>query len=357
MGGVLAMDRRNFVLGAGAAAGCATAPARYDAAAGSGGIAAAIEAAPGDRPWRILVPAGRWREKLIVAKPNVTLIGESRTAAVLTYDDAARTPGPDGRPIGTSGSFSVAVRAPNFAARNLTIENAFDYDGAARAAASGDQQAAGGMQAVALMLGEGADCASFENCDILGHQDTLFANAGRALFRNCRIAGTVDFIFGGARAYFDRCEIVSRARPDASDRAGWIAAPSTQASQDYGLVFESCRLMRESGVPDWSVGLARFWRPTRTWADGRRYGDPNAVGQVAFLRCWMDAHIIPQGFDPMGYNNQAGGRSLLTPEETRPGEFASSGPGAAPRGFQLTAEQARRFTQTLVLDGWRPAQS
>jgi pectinesterase len=208
------------------------------------------------------------------------------------------------------------------------------------------------LQAVALMLGDGAERALFEHCAIRGHQDTLYANRGRAWFRDCRIAGTVDFIFGAARALFERCDIVSLPRPDADGRQGWIAAASTPRAQIYGLTFRRCRLVKAPGVPAHSVGLGRFWRPTTTFPDGR-YGDPEAAGACVFIQCWMDDHIIAAGWDEMGYNAKAGARAMLTPAEARPAEFASRGPGAAPRAFQLSAHEAALFTPERIMDGWR----
>ena len=358
-------DRRLVLLSAAGAALTSPASAQPiaiappDATVGPGGYGAvseALAAAPGDgaRPWRILITPGRWREKLVIDKPNITLVGQDRASCVLTYDDASRTPKPEGGTTGTSGSYAIAIRAPDVSLQNLTIENAFDYDAAARAAAGGDQQAAGGLQAVALMLGEGAERTWVDGCDINGHQDTLFANRGRAYFRRCRITGTVEFIFGAARALFQQCDIVSRARPDAQGRWGWVSAASTPRGQYYGFAFNRCRLTKEPSVPQRSVGLGRFWRPTRDFPDGR-YGDPEAAGASVFLYCWLGDHIIAEGWDPMGYNAQGGGRAQLTPHEARPAEYASRGPGARARPFQLSQRDAHIFAPERVLGGWLPA--
>jgi pectinesterase len=351
------LNRRRLLLAAAGASlpSPALARAHFDAVVGPGGFASvgeALTAAPANsNGWRIRIGEGRWREKLVIDKPNIALIGASRSASVIVHDDASRTPNPAGGTIGTGGSFTLAVRAPGFQARNLTIENSFDYN-AAVANARGDQQAAGGLQAVALMLDVGADQTLIEACDLNGFQDTLYANRGLALFRRCRIAGTVDFIFGASRSLFQDCEIVTRPRPDAVGRVGWISAASTPRDQFYGLTFLQCRLTREAGVPDASVGLGRFWRPTRDYPDGR-YGDPDAVGASAFIRCWMDAHIAPEGWDEMGYNARGGGRANLLPQDARPAEYDSSGPGASARAFQLTRAQARLYSQRLVLGDWR----
>lgn len=366
LGSVLGLNwgpnRRLFLLGAAATAWPAAAyaeqaPIAADAIVGPGAhssVGDAIAAAPAnERPWSVLIMPGRWREKLSITRPNVALIGQDRDTCVLTYDDASRTPAADGHTVGTSGSFSVAVRAPGFSARSLTIENAFDYNAAAQAAAAGDQQAAGGLQAVALMLADGADRCWFEDCAITGHQDTLFTNAGRSYFHRCRIAGAVDFIFGAGRAYFSQCQIVSRERPDAQGRWGWVSAASTPRGQFFGLVFDHCTLTKEPGVPSHSVGLGRFWRPTRDFPDGR-YGDPQAAGSTTFLYCWLGNHIIPEGWDAMGYNAQGGGRAMLTPEEARPAEFGSRGPGAHARAFLLQAQDVHLFDSSRVLSGWSP---
>ena len=360
------MHRRTFLTTAAATALSSTAraaePSAFDAAVGASApgaaafptIAAAIAAAPTPtiRPWRVLIGPGLWRERLVIDKPAIHLIGTDRAASIVSYDLAAGMPGPDGKPVGTPGCASVFIRAPDFSARNLTLQNAFDYV-ADLAHPVFERIGSNGAQAVAVMLDKGADRSVFEDVDISGHQDTLFADQGRGLFRNCRIAGSVDFIFGAGRMWFDRCEIVSRYRPLMQRNHGFIAVPSTPRAQPFGLVFDHCRLTREAQVPPASVVLGRPWRPGRQFADGR-YGDPGAVGMAAFFHCWMDDHISADGWDEMGYADKTGRRVFLEPGEARLAEFASTGPGAivTRRRPQLTAAQARGMTQGRVLEGW-----
>src|SRR5262249_55490134 len=54
---------------------------------------------------------GRYREKLTVDRPRVTLLGESRDGAVLTFDAASDTPTPTGGTYGTRGSFTLRIVA------------------------------------------------------------------------------------------------------------------------------------------------------------------------------------------------------------------------------------------------------
>ncbi|MDI9238463.1 pectinesterase family protein [Lysobacter sp. LF1] len=315
----------------------------------------AIGAAPtdGTRPFRILVTRGRWHEKLVIDRPNIHLIGEDRASSVLTYDAAAGMARPDGEPWGTWGCASVIVRAPDFRAENLTIENAFDYVGNL-AVPKFEPIGPNGAQAVALMLDAGADRCAFERVDLDGHQDTLFTDAGRAFFRDCRIRGSVDFVFGGGNALFEQCELHSRFRPG-KERQGYVAVPCTPSAQPYGLTFLRCRLTRDAEIPDGSVALGRAWRPGRTFPDGK-YGDPDAVGAAVYLSCWMDAHIDARGWDEMGYTARDGQRVMLQPGAARLFEHDSRGPGAQRTASRrvLTADQRARYTRQAILAGWSP---
>ena len=320
-----------------------------------GSVQAAIDAAPRDgrRPYRVRIGRGVWREKLLIDKPSIHLIGEDRAGSVLSYDAAAGMARPDGEAWGTWGCASVIVRAPDFRAERLSIENAFDYVGNLSAPRF-EPIGPNGAQAVALMLDRGAERSVLHDVDLRGHQDTLFVDAGRSLFRRCRIAGSVDFVFGGGNALFEDCELHSRYRPS-KERQGYVAVPCTPSAQAYGLSFLRCRLTRDAEVPDASVALGRAWRPGRTFADGK-YGDPDAVGAAAYLSCWMDAHIDPRGWDAMGYTARDGSLTMLAPEAARLYEHDSRGPGAArtPGRRRLDRAAVARHRRDLVLGGWQP---
>ena len=242
------------------------------------------------------------------------------------------------------------MRAPDFSASNLTIQNAFD--GLAEMSKPGGLHShdGGGPQAVALMLDKGSDRARLTEVDILSYQDTLFPDAGSSLFERCLITGSYDFIFGAGRAYFQDCEIRSRPRPvDPID--GYIVAPSTPLSQPFGFVFQGCRLTKEAGTKMGSVYLGRPWRPSSQFADGR-YGDPKYVGMAAFLDCWMDDHIASAGWTEMWYTGKDGNpRTMLQPEDARFSQYRPKGPGAGKlsRGRWLSQAQARAMTKAKVL--------
>ena len=117
---------------------------------------------------------------------------------------------------------------------------------------------------------------------------------------------------------FRRCRIVSRWVPGAPIQ-GYVAAPSTPARQEAGLVFDHCRLERDPGVPDGSVFLGRPWRAG---------GNMELTGMAAFLDCWMDGHIRPEGWTAMHFRAPNGPEGWLTPQQARLYEQGSRGPGA-----------------------------
>jgi len=313
-------------------------------------VGAALVAAPSAsaRPWVIALRPGRYREKLSVDKPNITLIGDDRDRTVITFSAASDTPSPEGGTYGTRGSFTLRVTAPGFRAESLTIENAYDYP-ANYAKPNGDPSKFRNPQGVALMTDGASDRAVFENCRITGYQDTLFANAGRNWFHRCIIAGHVDFIFGAGRAVFDDCDIVSRDRGSRT-RNGYVAAPSTPLSQPYGFLVIHSRLKRETpALAPGTVALGRPWHP---------FADPAAVGSVVYFDCWMDDHVGAVAWDSMAATDSVSSRRYwYRPENSRFFEYRTVGPGAtaSPNRRTLSDGEALAYSVDRVLDGWDPA--
>ncbi len=294
----------------------------------------------------IFVRNGRYHEKLTIDRPYVTLLGQNRDSTIISYDAAADTPSPGGGTYGTRGSFTLRVVAPDFRAENLTIENAFDYPANVAKPAT-DPTKLKNMQAVALMLDLDSDRATFVNDKITGYQDTLFPNAGRSYFYKSEIWGHVDFIFGAGQAVFDDCDIVSRDR-GSQTLNGYVTAASTSIAKPYGFLFIHSRLKKDTPkmAPN-SVTLGRPWHP---------FANPRAVASVAYIDCWMDDHIGAKGWDRMSSVDSTGTRVWYEPSSARFAEFGSTGPGAVKSATrpQLTADDAKRYTPSNVLDGWVP---
>lgn len=312
-------------------------------------IGAALADAPRDPALRyvVFIRAGRYREKLSVDRPHVTLLGEDRDRTVITFDAASDTPAPGGGTYGMRGSWTLRITAPDFRAQNLTIENAFDYP-ANHAKRDDDPTKLRNPQGVALMTEGNSDRAVFENCRITGHQDTLFANAGRQWFHRCIITGHVDFIFGAGRAVFEDCDIVSRDRGSRT-RNGYVAAPSTPISQPYGFLVIRSRLKKETpSLAPGTVALGRPWHP---------FANALAVGSVVYVDCWMDDHVGAVAWDSMSSTDASGKRWWYRPTSARFYEHGTTGPGAvtSPNRRVLSDGDVQAYTVERVLDGWNPA--
>lgn len=276
---------------------------------------------------------GVYREKVVLARANTTLEGESAADTRIVWDDGARAILQGGEKRGTFRTATLRTDAPGITLRGLTIENA-----------ASPREEAG--QAIALYAD--GDGLRVEDCVLIGHQDTLFTaplppkeierngfigpkqfaprTPQRHTYQRCRIIGDVDFIFGGAAAWFEQCDIVSidgRASRD-QPGTGYVTAASTPEGQPFGYVFSRCRFL-SGECPPASVYLGRPWRE---WA------------RVILLDCELGAHIIPAGFDDW--------QKPLAHKTAFFAEHGSFGPGASgPRADfarTLTAGEAASIT-------------
>jgi pectin methylesterase-like acyl-CoA thioesterase len=238
-------------------------------------VQAAFRAVPTDYTgkWTIFVKKGKYYEKdtLTVGKVNVTLLGEDRDSTIITFDDFGDRYG-SGNP-GTSGTFTVAIDASDFTAKNITFQNTY-----------APQAGVSGTQAVALRTQ--GDRHEYINCKLLGYQDTYYtwggSGAGRMYHKNCYIEGTVDFIFGRNLCVFDSCTIrVLR-------NNGTLTAGSTDAASLFGYVFRNCTILADSigydNVPITTFYLGRPWQssPRTVFLKTKEPWNLNAAGWQAW---------------------------------------------------------------------------
>lgn len=256
----------------------------------------------------IYVKKGVYKEKLIIPSwlTNIEICGEDRDNTVITWDDHANVKTQE-RPngMGTFRTYTLKIEGSHITLKNITVEN--------NSARLG--------QAVALHT-EG-DCLTFVNCRFLGHQDTVYTGVAgsRQLFNNCYIEGTTDFIFGPGTAWFEECEIHSKAD-------SYITAASTPADQPYGYVFHNCRLTADPNVT--KVYLGRPWRD---------------YGYTLFMECELGSHIRPEGWHHWQKEREQTARYL---------EYNNSGAGAETKARvtwsrQLTKKEAQKITIQEVI--------
>ncbi len=317
----------------------------------------AIESSRAAGPASIHIAAGDYFEKVVVRSDEVRIIGDGAATTRLYFDAVAQDSGTYHRDNwGTPGSATLTIDADRVTIEGLTVENTFDYL-SNDALPVGDPRKLVHSQAVALLLDIHSDRVHLDNVSLIGYQDTLFANGGRAYISNSFISGNVDFIFGNGQLLIEDSTIESRRRGQAfapGKIQSFIAAPSTQLAQKTGIVFHRSRLTRESGVPDQSVTLGRPWHPTTNFADGR-YADPNAVGQVSFIDCFMDAHIHEQHWSSMHGTARDGTKTdVFRPQDSRFHETGSYGPGAShvDIGIRWNSAPAIEEVYELMFAGW-----
>jgi pectin methylesterase-like acyl-CoA thioesterase len=263
--------------------------------------------------------------------------------------------------IGTDCAVVLRVRNSGFQLHRITVANRYGQD-----------QPGNLHQALALSV-DGADRVHLERVHLYGHQDTLFLRNGvgpdgpriaRVFVHRSLVAGDVDFIFGDAVAFVLRSEIrwVGGLR---GARSGFVAAPSTDIAQPYGMVFDRCRFTSDGlGLAARrQVHLARQWfygarcspygaggdacrpepSPARDAADTRTVVPAaalRAVGKVVVLRSRLGRHIHPA--EPWAPWNRAPDSPAYRPAQYGAADFwrhlAEAGhdtadwrwPGAAP---------------------------
>ena len=255
----------------------------------------------------IFVKKGTYKEKLIIPSwlDHIEILGEDVNETIITFDDHAniRLAGTE-KGMGTFRTYTLKIEGNDITLKNITIEN--------NSARLG--------QAVALHT-EG-DRLLFIGCRFLGHQDTVYTGkAGtRLYFKDCYIEGTTDFIFGPSTAWFENCEIHSKAN-------SYVTAASTPQDQPYGYVFNRCRLTADEGID--KVYLGRPWRP---------------YAYTLFINCELGSHIVAAGWH--NWNNADNERTA------RYLEYNNSGPRANGQRVswsrQLSKKEAAEITMTKV---------
>ena len=299
-----------------------------------------MDAAPsgGRVPFILLVREGEYRERVIVNRDNLRIIGEHAERTVIAASGCARDLDGEGKPKGTFLSATLLVTGSNVEIENLTIRND-----------AGDGDVAG--QAVAVYAA--GDRGVWRGVRMMAAQDTLFCGPtmpkvardalprvipegvksvgdcpvvpGRQYFEDCTIQGDVDFIFGPYRCWFERCTLYMNAR------GGWYTAANTPAAAAAGMVFSHCRLTGAC-----APGMAYLGRPWRPFA------------RTVFLCCEMDDCVSPQGFA-----DWEGGAEVTE----RCGEYGTTGARADlslrhPQQKRLTAEEAALITPAEVIGGF-----
>ncbi|MEL7977368.1 pectinesterase family protein [Isoptericola sp. F-RaC21] len=277
-------------------------------------VQAAVDAVPADNGAEqvISIKPGTYRERVVVDKPNVSLVGGGASPSDVTIVEGVSA----GEGGSHRDSATVLVQGPDFRADNLTITN--DHD---------EAESPEGNQALALYLD--ADRAVIDDARILADQDTLMVgDPARAYVTDSYVEGTVDFIYGGGTAVFDRSTIHEK-----RETGGPITAASTPADQKYGFLFYRSTI---TGTGDGVTQLGRPWRPDASVV----YRESDLSATVKAAEPWTN----------MSDNSWTNARYA---------EYKNTGAGATVNDNrpQLSDAEAAEHTPENYLagsDGWNP---
>ncbi|XP_074577593.1 pectinesterase-like [Curcuma longa] len=280
----------------------------------------AVEAAPSKSKKRhvIRIQAGAYEENVEVPKKkkNLMFVGDGRKTTVITGNRNVK----DGST--TFRSATLAVVGEGFLARGLRIENT-----------------AGPAKHQAVALRVGADLSAFYDCDIVGHQDTLYVHSLRQFFRSCLVQGTIDFIFGSAAAVLQDCDIQA-GRPGPGQKNMITASGREDPNEPTGIVIHRSRI---TAAPDLAPVAASFktylGRPWKMYA--RTVVLESEISDVIEAEGWHEWDG-PFALDTLYY-----------------GEFRNTGPGAVTggrvkwKGHRMisSASEAEEFTPGNFIAG------
>ena len=263
-----------------------------------------------------------------ITKSNISLIGQSKEGVKIWNKPIVEG-------ISYTATINLVKDTKDFYAQDLTLENRFNYWGAAGSSGAG--------RAVAFC--DRGNRSVLKNVALKSYQDTYVssnANADyRGYFENCDLAGVVDWICGNGDIWFEKCNLIVR------DRTGNnIAAPRTEEGQEWGYVFNNCTIRPETDKPtqlkgnDWT--LARPWdnSPACTFLNTKMYTQPRTYG-------WnrMNAGKVVRFHE---YNSVDDSDTQI-PLETR--SLAACSPAPGSDDCILTAAEATGYNIRNVMGG------
>jgi pectinesterase len=302
-------------------------------------VQAAVNAAPAGTSSNrtiIYIAPGTYKQQLVIpsSKPYLCFIGQTTdaTKVILTYNLNATSSNGSGGTVGTSGSASVRINAPDFIAKNITFQNS-THDNIA--------------QAVALLTY--ADRLAFSNCRFFGFQDTLWVANGRQYFTGCYITGDTDFIFGNATALFNSCYV------NESSTWGFLTAANTASTTAVGLVFKYCALTKNPITATDPETGTRYSTITSVSSNATYLGRPwqysSTKSSVTFISCKMDTHIINVGWSPWDSGNTNPGATTRYSEYNSQNISGTAAIDVSKRvswSHQLSSTEAGRYSVSNI---------
>lgn len=253
-------------------------------------IQEACNAASGTSRFKIFVKPGIYKEKLVVAKDNISLVGQNPDSVIISWNECASTSTlqsgtyATGIPnIGTDASYSMLILGNNFYGENFTVRNDFDYT---------NNNTVANRQAVALEHLNG-DKSVLKNIKMIGFQDTYYpkGEALREYLKNCTIQGGTDFIFGSGTCFIDSSAIKCV-------ETGYHITACSGTAKEFGVVFNACNVTKaDTVIYDNPTDAAAGTNKHTQFDLGRIWKD---YASTSYINCKFEGGLINDaGWAPM----------------------------------------------------------
>ncbi|XP_057432735.1 pectinesterase/pectinesterase inhibitor PPE8B-like [Lotus japonicus] len=299
------------------------------AADGSGefkSIMDAVRAAPdfSSRRYVIYIKRGVYNEIVSIGKNkwNLKMVGDGMDLTVISGSLSYH------QNLTTYYTATLGVDGRGFIAQRISFRNT-----------------AGPEYHQVVALRSAADLSVFDECEIFGYEDSLYAYSQRQFYRYCYIRGTVDFIFGHASAVFQSCNLlVKKGLPMQKNTI--TAQDRTSSSLASAFSFQFCKISADLDllpfVGSISTYLGRPWKQ---------------YSRVAFMQSYMSDVVSPEGWLEWS--------GTLYLDTLYYAEYNNYGPGARLdrrvkwAGFHVITDssQASEFTVSELIMGeqWLPS--
>ena len=198
-----------------------------------------------------------------ITRHDVSVIGQSREGVMIWNKPVVEG-------IGYTATLHLSSAATDFYAEDLSLENHFDFWRSVNGQAKNNIKTSAGR---AVVFWDQANRSIMKNVSMMSWQDTYYsANESadfRGYFENCEVGGAIDWLCGSGDIWLEACDITVR------DRYGNnLAAPAQNPEQQWGYVFNNCRIsLKEEdyapGVNDDTRYRDNSWTLARPWNSGK----------------------------------------------------------------------------------------
>ena len=228
----------------------------------------------------IFIKNGFYKEKIIIKKDNIKIIGESKENVIIAFDDYSLKIHEDKRDYNTFRTATMIVKGNNCSLENISIMNLANekkYHQAIALEVLGNNFKAKNCYFTSyqdtLFLGPLPDDLKIRYFNFLSKEELFIEGNVYSKFINCEIEGAIDFIFGSGSSLFENCTLIS------SD-SGYVFAPSHSLFQNDGFYVLNCTFKKKNESVN-NVYISRPWR---------------SFGKTIILNCFFENHII-DGYD------------------------------------------------------------